>query len=59
MLFVRGLRAIKFSSIIGKDFRGRNHFSEAEMKMLQKLVKQRKESADIYIKQNRADLAQN
>ena len=31
---------------------------ETEIKVLQKLVKQRKESADIYFQQGRADLAQ-
>ncbi len=31
---------------------------EAELKLLQKLVKQRKDSADIFSKQNREDLAQ-
>ncbi len=55
---VRGLRAIKSAIIVEKTSGAGGVISaEAEMKMLQKLVKQRKESADIYVQQNRADLA--
>jgi uncharacterized protein YqeY len=56
---LRGLRAIKSALIIAKTS-GANaaNAEEEEIKMLQKLVKQRKESAEIYQGQNRADLAQ-
>src|SRR5580700_4879598 len=54
---VRGLRAIKSAIIIEKTSGGGAITVEVENKMLQKLVKQRKESVDIYIQQNRADLA--
>jgi uncharacterized protein YqeY len=56
---LRGLRAIKSALIIAKTS-GANAANpeEEEIKMLQKLVKQRKESAEIYHGQNRADLAQ-
>src|SRR4051812_44207926 len=54
---VRGLRAIKSAIILEKTSGGGAVTSEAEMKMLQKLVKQRKESAEIYTQQGRADLA--
>ena len=53
---VRGLRAIKSAILLAKTS-GSATVSEAdEIKMLQKLVKQRKESAEIYKKENRADL---
>ena len=56
---LRALRAIKSAIIIAKTAEG---FSgqiseEDEVKMLQKLVKQRKDSLEIYEKQNREDLA--
>ena len=54
---VRGLRAIKSALLLEKTSGGGSMTPEVEMKMLQKLVKQRKESAEIYIQQNRADLA--
>jgi len=55
---LRALRAIKAALIIAKtDKGGSENDTEAETKMLQKLVKQRKESLEIYIKQDRADLA--
>src|SRR2546423_149627 len=54
---VRGLRAIKSALLLEKTSGGGTITPEAEMKMLQKLVKQRKESAEIYLQQNRADLA--
>ena len=53
---VRGLRAVKSAILLAKTS-GTAVPSEAdEIKMLQKLVKQRKESAEIYKKENRADL---
>ncbi len=57
---LRSLRAIKAALINLKTSEG---FSgtvkeEDELKLLQKLVKQRKESLEIYEKQNRPDLAE-
>ena len=53
------LRAIKSAILLEKTKGGSKELSEAdEMKLLQKLVKQRKESAQIYKQQNREDLAQ-
>lgn len=57
---LRSLRAIKAAIINLKTSEG---FSgeikeDDEIKMLQKLVKQRKESLEIYEKQNRTDLAE-
>lgn len=56
---LRSLRAIKAAIIIEKTAEGANgEISEAtEMKMLQKMVKQRRDSMDIFEKQNREDLA--
>jgi uncharacterized protein YqeY len=56
---LRSLRAIKAAIILAKTAEGaRGELSEDdEMKMLQKLVKQRKDSLDIYKQQNRPDLA--
>ena len=55
---LRALRAIKAAIIILKTSEAGKEISEEdEMKMLQKLVKQRKESIDIYTKQGREDLA--
>ncbi|RXK80876.1 GatB/YqeY domain-containing protein [Filimonas effusa] len=57
---LRGLRAIKAEIIKAKTEPGANGAisAEGELKLLQKLVKQRKDSLDIYNQQNRADLAQ-
>src|SRR5580692_6943194 len=57
---LRGLRAIKAAIIIAKTSEGANgELKEAdETKLLQKPVKQRKDSLTIYQQQNRADLAQ-
>ena len=57
---LRALRAIKSAIIIAKTAEGSNgEIKEAdEVKMLQKLVKQRKDSLEIYEKQNREDLAE-
>jgi hypothetical protein len=56
---LRGLRAIKAEIIKAKTEPGANgEISEdGEMKLLQKLVKQRKDSLAIYEQQNRPDLA--
>ena len=55
---LRGLRAIKAALLVAKTEKGASETlsEEAEVKVLQKLVKQRKESADIYKAQNREDL---
>lgn len=55
---LRGLRAIKAAITLAKTEKaGIDELSaDAEIKVLQKLVKQRKESADIYKTQGRDDL---
>jgi len=55
---LRGLRAIKSALLLAKTEKGAADelTEEAEIKVLQKLIKQRKESADIYKTQNREDL---
>jgi uncharacterized protein YqeY len=57
---LRGLRAIKAEIIKAKTEPGANGeiSSENELKLLQKMVKQRKDSLEIFTQQNRADLAQ-
>jgi len=57
---LRGLRAIKAEIIKAKTEPGANGevSAEGELKLLQKLVKQRKDSLEIFTQQNRADLAQ-
>jgi uncharacterized protein len=57
---LRGLRAIKAAILLAKTSEGAagELKEEDEIKLLQKLVKQRKDSLDIYQKQSRADLAQ-
>lgn len=57
---LRGLRAIKAALLVAKTEKGASEIltDEAEIKVLQKLVKQRKESAEIYQQQNRDDLLQ-
>jgi len=54
---LRGLRAIKQAILLAKTSGGGSISAEDEMKMLQKLVKQRKESVEIYQQQSRDDLA--
>ena len=56
---LRGLRAIKAAIILAKTSEGAGGElkEEDETKLLQKLVKQRKDSLAIYQQQNRADLA--
>ncbi len=55
---LRSLRAIKSALLLAKTEKGATQElnEEAEIKVLQKLVKQRRESADIYKSQNREDL---
>lgn len=56
---LRGIRAIKAAILLAKtDGSGQEINQEVAIKMLQKLVKQRRDSIDIYEKQNREDLAQ-
>ena len=57
---LRSLRAIKSAIILQKTQKGSSDeiSNEDELKILQKLVKQRKDSADIYQNQDRMDLAQ-
>ena len=55
---LRGLRAIKSALLLARTEKGASEeiSQETEIKVLQKLIKQRKESADIYKAQNREDL---
>ncbi|MEN9370011.1 MAG: hypothetical protein RI952_876 [Bacteroidota bacterium] len=57
---LRGLRAIKAALLLAKTEKGAQEelSEEAETKALQKQIKQRKDSVEIYQQQNRADLAQ-
>lgn len=56
---LRGLRAIKSAILLAKtDGSGKELDEEAQIQLLQKLVKQRRESLDIYEKQNRPELAE-
>ena len=55
---LRAYRAIKAALLLAKTDKGDAEIdSDTEIKLLQKLVKQRKESLEIYIKQDRPDLA--
>ena len=54
----RGIRAIKAALLLAKtDGSGEEMTAEKEIKILQKLVKQRRDSLEIYEKQSREDLA--
>ena len=57
---LEALRAIKAALLLEKTKEGAaaEVSVDAELKILQKLVKQRRESADIYLNANRDDLAQ-
>lgn len=57
---LRSLRAIKAAILLVKTSEGGSGElkEEDEIKLLQKLVKQRKDSLEIFQQQNRADLAQ-
>jgi uncharacterized protein YqeY len=56
---LEALRAIKAAILVAKTESGaKEELSEdQEIKLLQKLVKQRKDSAELYFQQNREDLA--
>ena len=54
---LRGLRAVKQAILMAKTSGGGSISVEDELKMLQKLVKQRKESLEIFKQQDREDLA--
>jgi uncharacterized protein YqeY len=56
---LEAIRAVKAALLLEKAREGATGdvSEEAEMKILQKLVKQRRESADIYTQANRQDLA--
>ncbi len=56
---LRSLRAIKAAILLAKTSEGANGElkAEDEIKLLQKLVKSRKDSLEIFEKQNRPDLA--
>jgi uncharacterized protein YqeY len=57
---LRSLRAVKSALLLAKTEKGASETisEDAEIKVLQRLVKQRRESADIYKDQNREDLYQ-
>src|SRR5690606_12668239 len=57
---LRGLRAIKAALSLASTEKGaaQELTEDTEIKVLQRLVKQRKESAEIYQQQNRTDLFQ-
>jgi uncharacterized protein YqeY len=56
---LRALRAIKAAILLTKtaEGAGESMSEDAEIKLLQKLVKQRKDSIEIFEQQNRADLS--
>lgn len=56
---LRSLRAIKAAILLAKTSEGNNGAltEEDELKLLQKMAKQRKDSLEIFQQQNRADLA--
>lgn len=55
---LRGLRAIKAAFLLAKTEKGQLEglTEDSEIKLMQKLIKQRRESADIYQQQGRMDL---
>ncbi len=57
---LEALRAVKAAFLIAKTEKGAQEelSSEKEIAIIQKLVKQRKDSADIYIENNRPELAE-
>ena len=57
---MRALRAIKSAVLLAKTAEGASEVmsTDTEIKLLQKLVKQRKDSLEIFERQNRLDLAQ-
>ena len=55
---MRGLRAVKSALLLKTDGSGKEITPEREIQLLQKLVKQRRESIAIFEKENRTDLAE-
>jgi hypothetical protein len=57
---LEALRSVKAAFLLAKSEKGANYVltEEEELKIVQKQVKQRKDSADIYKTQNREDLYQ-
>jgi uncharacterized protein YqeY len=56
---LEALRAVKSAILLGKTEKAGAPLDDStELKILQRLVKQRKESAEIYVTQNRTDLAE-
>ena len=56
---LEALRAVKGAIILAKTDNGQQEITEEqEVKLVQKLVKQRKDSAQLYREQNREDLAE-
>ena len=56
---MRGIRAVKQALLLAKtDGSGKELSAEDEIKLVQKLVKQRKDSIKVYEEQSRADLAE-
>lgn len=57
---LEALRAVKAAFLLAKTEKGASDVlaPDTEIKIVQKLVKQRKETAEIYQTQNRADLAE-
>ena len=57
---LEALRTVKSAILLAKTEKGHTETltADTEMKLLQKQVKQRKESADIYKQQNRPELAE-
>ena len=57
---LRGLRAIKSAILLAKTADGQSGDlnSDDEIKLLQKLAKQRRDSLEVFVAQNREDLAQ-
>jgi uncharacterized protein YqeY len=58
---LEAIRAAKTAFILARSEKGADSVltSDEELKIIQKLVKQRRESADIYKQQNRPDLYEN
>lgn len=55
---LRSIRAVKAAILLANtDGSGKKLDEEGEIKIIQKLIKQRQESHDIYVKQDREDLA--
>ncbi len=56
---LEALRAVKSAILLAKTDNGHQDLTEdQELKLVQKLVKQRKDSAQVYKEQNREDLAE-